>query len=203
MADLIRTRRRDETPIQGDDYRNRGPAALAHALSFTLDDLSANRRGAMSERQAWRLRREVAIRVAQAAAVWLSCFVILTLCFNRAALDGVFWALALTSLPFLINVVPLSRLVRDANALRVEKVSGYVAAERGHPALWAWGGRFLRLRPGYYYRAGAQRFHVSRAAYLALHNGFYTLYYTPAARRVVSAEPLPGAALGRRLPPRP
>ncbi len=164
------------------------PTALAHALGFTAQDLEANRLGALTERQAERIRREAAVRVAQAAAVCLPTFVILTLLFNTAAIDGVLWALILAGVPFVTHAVILWPAIQDANALRVRAVSGRVIPERWQPTFWARGGWLFRLRPGYYYRIESERFRVSREAFLALAPGAYTLYVTPNARRLVSAE---------------
>lgn len=171
-------------------YRAPGPAALAHALGFTAQDLAANRRGQLTERQAARLRREAALQVARAVAVWAPAFLVLALLFNTSGVEGVLLALTLTGVPIGIVAVRLWPLVSDANAMCVSEAQGVAAPERWQPAFWARTAWLFRRRPGYYLRLGADRFRVPRAAYLAVEAGPCAVYFTPRARAVVSAEAL-------------
>ncbi|MBN1285992.1 MAG: hypothetical protein JXB47_11390 [Anaerolineae bacterium] len=153
---------------------------LAHALRFTPEDLEANRRGILSERQARAIRRRAALTVARAAVLCVPLFIILALLFNSSGVAGILWALLLSGVPYLVSAVRLWPAVRDANALQVAPAGGYVTAERV---------RRLGLAPAYYFVVDGQtRFRTDRRACLSFTEGPYTVYYLPTARRVVSIE---------------
>jgi hypothetical protein len=170
------------------EYRYGGPAALAHALSFTAQDLEANRQGALSERQVRRVQRRTAVSVVRAAAICLPAFIALALLFNAATIDGVLWALMLAGAPFVFTALRLWPGIEDVNALLVGSVKGQATAQRWQPIFWQRGGWLFRMRPGYYFYVEGVRFRVSRQAFLALQEGCYTLYFMPSTRQVVSAE---------------
>ncbi len=168
---------------------------LSDALQFTSEDLRVNRQGQLSSRQAARIQRQAAYSVAWTAGVCVPVFIILVLLFNSPRVDGILWALALSGIPFVYNALRHWPAVRDVTALRIAKVDGSVTAVRRQPRWMRKVGPVLRLAPGHYFvvrpDAGkAVRFRVSRAAYQALHEGRYAVYYLPRARRVVSIEPL-------------
>ena len=179
---------RSQRHRSAESWRYHDPAAVAHALGFSADDLMANRRGALSERQAWRLRRDAAMRLGQAAAVCLPVFVLLTLLFNAPTIDGVLWALLLTGIPFVGIAWGLWPAIQDANELAVHQVSGFVTGERWTPAKRSRLGRAGRFGGRYALCIDGERFPTSRKVYLSFVPGRYTLYFTPRARQVVGAE---------------
>jgi hypothetical protein len=165
---------------------------LAHALSFTPQDLAANRQGRLSPRQAACIRQVVNRDVARTITLCVAAFIILALLFNTPGVEGILWALLLSGVPLIASFLRLLPLSQDAAHARTEPVSGEVSAERWLPPFARRFQRLLRLRPGYYLSVGGDRFHVDRRTYQAFEQmpggRAYTLYHTPAARIVVAIE---------------
>jgi len=173
---------------------------LAQALNFDREDLQANRAGWLTVRQEKRLSDQH--RTSQR---WM-------ITFGIAAMGiAISWSLASTFADFAVEVLVLGAAVilialvqilsilqvhfQQWQSLRIDAGMGGVASITGPVTLTAkggGGGLLGRLRgqsPHYTLAVAGLHFHVTAEAYYAFHNlGYYTVYYTPQARVILSAE---------------
>lgn len=161
---------------------------LARALWFDAYDLAANRAGYLSKKQLSRLARQAGEyrRYLQIAAV----FAVITLVLGIAALasgeSGALIVVALLAglvIAFVgYQVWRWRQLQQDIAAAEVRRVAGRARAVINH---YGRGATFFHLA------VAGQRFNLRRQAILAFqHGGDYHVYYTPAARVVLAAEPV-------------
>jgi hypothetical protein len=160
---------------------------LERALDFNQLDLEANRRGEMTMRQLGRLNVDNLLMKVLFLALFATPFYYtltntgseawtITALFNRFLQIGFVFACVW----FLIyrSFAPYQA---DKKAGRAEAIQGPIRLE-----ITSFGNR-----QSYFVHIGDQRFSIPREALLILKNGeIYTLYYAPASRMLLSAEPL-------------
>lgn len=164
--------------------------ALMESLEFTADDLAANRAGTLSSRQRRRLQRAI---FRHNVAYWLTA-----LFFYAVALAIEPWAYTWSDGRFLAAVFimvlatgGLYYLLAESEAHswaiaegHVATITGIVRCEHGNM------GHTLRTGGDLYIQIHDQRFYVPWKAFETfIDGGKYTLYYLPAAQRVLSATP--------------
>lgn len=164
--------------------------ALAESNRFTIEELSLNRGGHMSGRQARRLAVGLIARLFFALGFIVSGVtpIILSLIFRRHATPalrtgayvGVFFGLV----GVIILVVSMRRIA-DIIARRAVAIEGWVESRRNNSG----------ESTTYNYEVSGKRFQVGGRAYLALVPGiYYRVYYAPRCKELLSIEPLAAPA---------
>ena len=171
IADQLERKAKDEM---------RYDSELAAGLGFTPDDLAANREGVMTEWQRNALKKRTGNKQ------WIYGGLLFLWCMTMffAAVSSVPpLAILGASVVFLLLVTPIVvfyyewafNFINDANEGVVKEYMGRVILD-AH-------GCTLTIR--------SQRFTLSRPAYLRFkHLDYYTIYYTPRTRIILSAEPM-------------
>lgn len=195
-------------PVLNDStrYSIRYEERLAMAFNFNLDDLTANRLGAITARQANKMRTQMLSDGRQILIALVLGIVIVGL---LIALRGNITASADaqgvtgTVLLLLIAVIAIGALgfilqralsayhyYKDTQARRSATAQGFLNLE-GTPGEPGEGGKRPRNATGLYAVIDGRRYPLSETAFLAMKKGEpYVLYYAPMSKVILSAERL-------------
>jgi hypothetical protein len=191
-------------PVLNDStrYSIRYEERLAMALNFNLDDLTANRLGAITGRQANRMRirmlsrvRDIAIAVV-IAVVAIALLIALrgSLAESAANIPLILIAVVLIGLLAFVVQRGLSayQLYKDTQSRRSATSQGFLGLDGTAADPTAVQQRRLPLPSrGFHAVIDGKRFEISETAFLAMKKGEpYVLYYAPLSKSLLSAERL-------------
>jgi hypothetical protein len=187
-------------------YSIRYEERLAMALNFNLDDLTANRLGAITGRQANRMRTHMlndARQIVIALVIGLVVTVLLVALRGSLTTSAESQGFIGTLLLILIAVVAIGTLAfivqralsayhfyKDTQSLRSATAQGFLslegaAIEQDVPQKRRWN------IPHFYAAIDGKRYSISATAFLAMKKGEpYVLYYAPMSKYLLSAERL-------------
>jgi hypothetical protein len=187
-------------------YSIRYEERLAMALNFNLDDLTANRLGAITGRQANRMRtrmlthaKEIAVAtvagiIAFGLLIWLRMQLTTPADAQGVAGTVVVLLIAVSAILTLAFILPRGRaayqLYKDTQTLRSAMSQGYLNlqgpdVEAGVISKRRWNS------PRFYAVMEGRRYAIPEVAFLAMKKGEpYVLYYAPMSRYLLSAERL-------------
>jgi hypothetical protein len=168
--------------------KHKTKASLAEVFHFTEDDLAVNRTGAISRAQLTRMEQEIRFQVLVWGAVLILILLVFVLLFRlHPPVALVMVLIALGSLAVIVGK-PLYKLHQDQQLGRVESVGGYAKLDIESTLSKRYHVEPVEQIYLFVY-VGDEKFPMNEKAFSAFNDAaFYTVYFAPLSRRILSVE---------------